>query len=390
MGSRRIQYPTGMAPRSSITGSVASVNTTASSAHPSLRSDAATRSPKPDALIESSAATAAPPQQSTAHPSAPRASRLASAPQSGAVAAVASRSVSSPPIGATRHRPVPATARDSPVTGGDAAALRRRASLGFVAPRAAPATARRGGGGGGGGLHLHDASASGGGKEEDEAARTDVAAMAIWIEEEEEASRGSDWACHFGLDLILTVVTRQRFVVMREEETPRLPAAARSRHGREEETGGDLLHWEVGPERCGPTCQWKRWARGTCHVSSGCNSFFFLLVLVVCWSSRYQVERIKINRRNAAGKPSKLTTKWKNFRWWWPLLATDNQRFNYQFLNGQKKKNIASVAEISIKNWIWSDDDSRATGNYISIPKYHKFIVLNAFTPTSHRILQHF
>lgn len=190
MGSRRIQYPTGMAPRSSITGSVASVNTTASSAHPSLRSDAATRSPKPDALIESSAATAAPPQQSTAHPSAPRASRLASAPQSGAVAAVASRSVSSPPIGATRHRPVPATARDSPVTGGDAAALRRRASLGFVAPRAAPATARRGGGGGG--LHLHDASASGGGEEEDEAARTDAAAMAIWIEEEEEASRGSD------------------------------------------------------------------------------------------------------------------------------------------------------------------------------------------------------
>lgn len=55
-GLRCIQYPTGMAPRSSSTGSVASVKTMASSGHPDLRSAAATFNPSPEALIESSAA----------------------------------------------------------------------------------------------------------------------------------------------------------------------------------------------------------------------------------------------------------------------------------------------------------------------------------------------
>lgn len=53
------QYPTGIAPRSSITGRVAKANTTASSGQPEALKALATFTPKPEALIESAAATAA-------------------------------------------------------------------------------------------------------------------------------------------------------------------------------------------------------------------------------------------------------------------------------------------------------------------------------------------
>ena len=55
-----IQYPTGIAPRSSSTGSVASANTTASSGQPKLRSLFAIFRPKLEALMESVAALASP------------------------------------------------------------------------------------------------------------------------------------------------------------------------------------------------------------------------------------------------------------------------------------------------------------------------------------------
>lgn len=55
-----IQYPTGIAPRSSITGSVARVNTTASSGQPKLRNFPANFRPKLDALMESTVAFASP------------------------------------------------------------------------------------------------------------------------------------------------------------------------------------------------------------------------------------------------------------------------------------------------------------------------------------------
>jgi hypothetical protein len=65
-------------PRSSITDSVASANTTVSSGHPSLRSDSATHSLNPDALMESPAAARAAPRAAAAvqQPSASSATRF--------------------------------------------------------------------------------------------------------------------------------------------------------------------------------------------------------------------------------------------------------------------------------------------------------------------------
>jgi hypothetical protein len=74
--------PNGIAPRSSITGSVASANTTVSSGHPSLRSDSATHSPNPDALMESPVAARVAPRAAAAvqQPSASSAMDSASTP----------------------------------------------------------------------------------------------------------------------------------------------------------------------------------------------------------------------------------------------------------------------------------------------------------------------
>jgi hypothetical protein len=70
--------PNGIAPRSSITGGVASANTTVSSCHPSLRSNSATHSPNPDALMESPATARAAPRAAATvqQPSASSATRF--------------------------------------------------------------------------------------------------------------------------------------------------------------------------------------------------------------------------------------------------------------------------------------------------------------------------
>ena len=95
--------PNGIAPRSSITGSVASANTTVSSGHPSLRSDSATHSLNPDALMESPAAARAAPSAAAAvqQPSASSATRFRVS-RSGASRSVDSASTP-PPIAAAAH-----------------------------------------------------------------------------------------------------------------------------------------------------------------------------------------------------------------------------------------------------------------------------------------------
>jgi hypothetical protein len=160
-GCSRIQYPTGIAPRSSITGSVASANTTASSGHPSLRRESATRSPKPDALIESSAAARAAPQPSTAaaeqaqQPSANSTAARFRTSKPGAPASVTS--ALTPPDTAATHRFLATVAlAHAPrsmgeIRTGEAEARRRRPGRDF----ARGCAARRG-------LHLGNATGGGG------------------------------------------------------------------------------------------------------------------------------------------------------------------------------------------------------------------------------------
>jgi hypothetical protein len=124
--------PNGIAPRSSITGSVASANTTVSSGHPSLRSDSATHSLNPDALMESPAAARATPRAAAAvqQPSASSATRFRVS-RSGASRSVDSASTP-PPIAAAAHGVLRTMAPALESRGTGEARRRERAPAGAV------------------------------------------------------------------------------------------------------------------------------------------------------------------------------------------------------------------------------------------------------------------